>query len=121
MANRSIAGVQLQGCAALASFGAMSDGDELEADLLGAGGFDAVLAAMGVHGTSAGVQEQGCKALVNLALHDANEAAILRAGGIEAVVAGMRAHRSSERVQEEDCMALLHLARSGVSRRWWRG
>ena len=36
----------------------------------GAGVIDAVVAAMGAHGTSELVQEQGCKALATLAVND---------------------------------------------------
>ena len=59
-----------------------------------AGGIEAVVVGMGAHPWSAGVQEQGCAALVNLAVDDENETAIMRAGFIEAVVVGMGAHRS---------------------------
>ncbi|KAJ1469185.1 hypothetical protein T484DRAFT_1852578, partial [Baffinella frigidus] len=92
-ANMSSAGVQLQGCLALASLAEMSA--ENEVWIAKAGGIEAVLAGMGAHGSSAGVQEQGCAALASLARNDENEAAIARAGGIEAVVAGMGAHGSS--------------------------
>ena len=53
LANRSIAGVQLQGCAALATL-VVNDGNETA--IVRAGGIDAVLAAMGAHGSSDGVQ-----------------------------------------------------------------
>ncbi|KAJ1469153.1 hypothetical protein T484DRAFT_1597717, partial [Baffinella frigidus] len=56
------------------------------------------------------VQEQGCKALRNLALNNENRAAIARAGGIEAVVAGMGAHTLFAEVQRSGCAALGNLS-----------
>mmetsp|Transcript_31566 Transcript_31566/g.74082 ORF Transcript_31566/g.74082 Transcript_31566/m.74082 type:complete len:156 (+) Transcript_31566:44-511(+) len=85
-----------------------------------AGGIKAVVEGMKAHEGSAGVQEQGCGALVNLAINDKNKEAIAAAGGIEAVVEGMKAHKGSAGVQEQGCGALLNLAdKNGV--RWHGG
>ncbi|KAJ1493272.1 hypothetical protein T484DRAFT_1929409 [Baffinella frigidus] len=66
---------------------------------------------MGAHGSIAGVQEQGCKALANLAENYENDAEeIVRAGGIVAVVAEMGANTSDARVQLQGCRALGSLA-----------
>ena len=67
-----------------------------------------MVAAMRAHAGSAGVQEQACRALLNLACN-ADNSSIAAAGGIEAVVAAMRAHAGSA-VQVQACRALLSLA-----------
>ncbi|KAJ1473959.1 armadillo-type protein, partial [Baffinella frigidus] len=82
-----------------------------EAAIARAGGIEAVVAAMGTHRSSVGVQKHGCAALGNLAAHyEDNRAAIARAGGIVAVVAAMWTHRSSVGVQDQGCWALVNLA-----------
>ena len=75
------------------------------------GGIEAVVGAMGVHGSSAGVQEAGCRALGNLAYNVENQGSIAAKGGIEAVVGAMGAHELSEAVQEAGCSALITLRR----------
>eukprot|EP00961_Rhodomonas_salina_P095293 1282150-Rhodomonas_salina.1 len=62
------------------------------------------------HVKSAGVQEQGCGALRNLAVNDENKVKIGAAGGIEAVITAMQQHADSEGVQEWGCAALSNLA-----------
>jgi hypothetical protein len=65
---------------------------------------------MGAHGSSAAVQEQGCKALCILSFNADNRVAIVAMGGIEAVVGAMAVHGSSAGVQEKGCSALSNLA-----------
>ena len=55
---------------------------------------------------NAGVQEQGCEALGNLALNAENQVKIAEAGGIEAIMRGMEQHRKHAGVQEQGCRAL---------------
>jgi len=78
------------------------------------GGLEAVVRAMGAHGSSAGVQQAGCSALMNLAARNAeNKVAIAAKGGIEAVVEAMKVHDSSAEVQEAGCWALENIASWG--------
>ena len=100
------AGVQAAGCRALQSL-AVNPGNR--AKIGGKRGIEAIVRAMGAHGSSAGVQEAGCSALINLADHALNKAAIGAKGGIEAVVRAMAAHESSAEVQEAGCLALAKI------------
>jgi hypothetical protein len=70
----------------------------------------AIVRGMAAHADHAGVQEHGCRALVNLALNVNNQVAIAAQGGIAAVVAAMRAHTGHADVQEQGCGALRNLA-----------
>ena len=55
--------------------------------------------------SSAGVQEEGCRALRDLAANEkTNRDAIAEKGGVEAVVKGMQEHVSSAGVQEQGCV-----------------
>ncbi len=65
---------------------------------------------MQAHKTSAGVQEQACGALKNLAVNPDNQVAVAAAGGIVAIVAAMQAHKGSAGVQEMAGRALRNLA-----------
>ena len=76
-----------------------------------AGAIEAVVAAMRAHASNAGVQEQGCRALINLTNNDANQVKAGSAGAIDAVVAAMRAHASSASVQEQGKIVLDRLKR----------
>eukprot|EP00961_Rhodomonas_salina_P190963 2576807-Rhodomonas_salina.1 len=62
------------------------------------------------HAGSAGVQEEGCGALLSLACNDANNIKIGGAGGIELVMGAMGKHAGSAGVQEHGCGALRNLA-----------
>jgi hypothetical protein len=67
-----------------------------------AGGIEAVIAAMKEHRANAGLQEQACGALINLAANNNtdNKVRIAWAGGIDAVVAGTQFTRfTSTKVQ----------------------
>ncbi|KAJ1463788.1 expressed protein [Baffinella frigidus] len=72
---------------------------------------------MGAHASSAGVQEQGCGALLNLAVNAENQVAIAAQGGIAAVLRAMGAHASSAGVQEYGCRALCNIAWSDAGLR----
>ena len=66
---------------------------------------------MKAHIDHAGVQEQGCTALVSVAFdNDDNEVLIANAGGIAVIVSGMKAHIDHAGVQEQGCMALVSVA-----------
>ena len=52
------------------------------------------------HSEHAGVQQQACWALSNLAFNDGYKVKIAEAGSIEAVVSAMKAHKVSVLVQE---------------------
>ena len=59
------------------------------------------------------VQEEGCRALRNLACDaPANRTAIAAAGGVECVTAAMRTHADAADMQEDGCLALGNLARN---------
>ena len=76
-----------------------------------AGGIVAILSGMKDHIDHAGVQEQGCGALRNLANNVENRVSIANAGGmIAAIVSGMKAHTDHAGVQEQGCGALANLA-----------
>ena len=76
-----------------------------------AGGIETVIAAMTAHKTSAGVQEEACGALGNLAANnDNNRVAISAAGGVEALATAMKTHQASALLQQNACAALLNLA-----------
>eukprot|EP00961_Rhodomonas_salina_P054456 731667-Rhodomonas_salina.1 len=62
------------------------------------------------HVKSAGVQEEGCWALRNLALSHETRVKIGAAGGIEAVITAMKQQVNSEGVQKQGCGALWNLA-----------
>jgi hypothetical protein len=72
------------------------------------GGVEAVVRAMGAHGSSALTAGLGCQALGRLAENAEN--AIAAKGGIEAVVGAMLAHRWDATVQKRGCAALAKLA-----------
>ena len=80
-------------------------------DIVAAGGIDAVLRALDAHRTVAGVQEQGCAALINLAANAENQVKIVAAGGIGAVRRALNAHPTDAAVQEHgrgllDCLGI---------------
>lgn len=119
----SNAGVQEAGCASLASLanlGAKAEkgkGENNRTVIPARGGIEAVIRAMGVHSSSAGVQEQGCAALANLAVSDGNKATISAKGGIGAVIQAMQEHTPSAEVQKHGCKALSYVALSNLQLR----
>ena len=118
--HTSSTGVQEAGCVALANLAAKGDIEKSafggnraaivaknnRAAIVAKGGVEAVVRGMGVHSSSAAVQEPGCKALANIAVSIHNKAPIAEKGGIEAVVRAMEEHASSAEVQEHGCAAL---------------
>ena len=65
---------------------------------------DSILAAMKQHPDSTGVQQQGCRALAEMARgNDANQRTIAEKGGIEAVFRAMTQHSHHEGVQQWGC------------------
>jgi len=128
--------VQEKGCWALAILACNADNQKA---IAAAGGIPVVLAAMTEHTRHAGVArlvtlgalaariaamkdagvlEQGCRALANLALNEDNQKAIAAVGGIPAVLAAMTAYPMMGRaeVQEQGCSALKNLARNTGNR-----
>ena len=83
---------------------------ENQVKIASAGGIEAVVGAMRQHLAVAGVQEQGCWALSNLAANADNKVKIASAGGIEAIVRAMTQHPSAAGVQEGGCGGLWFLA-----------
>ena len=61
------------------------------------------------HPTIAGVQEQACGALCNLAANPENQVKIAKLGGIELILKVMKDHPTIAGVQEYACYALLHI------------
>jgi hypothetical protein len=93
--------------------GKACDADSLiaqHAGLCRQGNEAAVVQGMLTHSEHAGMQEQACAALRNLAFNDVKSSKTAEAGGIEAVVAGMEAHKASVLVQQEACWAVSSLA-----------
>jgi hypothetical protein len=108
--HREDAGMQHQGCAALA-FTAINDADQVK--IVALGGIETVVAAMDAHRDNADVQHFGCRALANLAANDANKVKVAALGGIEAVVAAMQLHCDNVDVQRNGCGTLVNLTRNG--------
>ena len=84
------------------------------------GGISVILEAMRTHTSHAGVQEEGCGALRNLAVNAGNKIKInffklikiTEQGGIEVILKAMRTHTSDAGVQGQGCGALTNLARN---------
>jgi hypothetical protein len=74
------------------------------------GDFAGIVRSMRAHEGHAGVQEQGCVALCNLAGNADNQVKVAQAGGIEVVISAMRKHEGHAGVQESGCGALCILA-----------
>ena len=72
-----------------------------------------MLDAMEHHKDVAGVQQNGCVALWNLAANDDNRVAIAEAGGVRAVVEAMERHKDVAGVQQYGCGALRCFAANG--------
>ena len=70
-----------------------------------AGGVDAVVKAMQTHLQHAGVQNQGCRALRNLAANDSLRAAIKELGGATAARSALEAHGLSSAGELADRLA----------------
>eukprot|EP00945_MAST-04E_sp_MAST-4E-sp1_P003866 g3866.t1 len=101
------AGIQREGCEALwrmirpAMDTLYKDADHaMEVTIAKEGGIQRILKSMNEHASSAGVQEQGCWALRNLAGNDDNEVTIAKDGGIQRILKSMNEHASSAAVQE---------------------
>jgi hypothetical protein len=62
---------------------------------------------MKAHIDHAGVQEQGCRALANLATNADNRVSITKAGGNAVILSGMKVHIDHAGVQRQGCCALL--------------
>jgi len=79
--------------------------------IMARGGLQRVFAAMDAHPTSADVQKQACRALVNLAYDNTdNQVTIVVRDGLRRLFAAMDAHPTSVGVQEYACLALANLA-----------
>ena len=96
-------------CTALMKLAVQKDNQKVMAL---AGGIELVLDMLRGHTGHAGLQETGCRVLVNLASDNKdNQKAIADAGGIEAVVHTMRGRSGhAAKVQEAGCCALAILA-----------
>ena len=69
-----------------------------------------LVATMYAHGSSAGVQEQGCLVLILMCANNAdNRVKAGGAGAIQAVVAALRAHGANAGMQEQGCGALMNM------------
>ena len=72
--------------------------------------FQAVVAAMRAHASSAPVQEYGCQALCNMTYNNVdNKIKAGSAGAVECVAAAMRTHAGHAGVQEHGCWALTSM------------
>ena len=76
------------------------------------GGIEAVVRAMGAHGSRETLQENGTRVLRNLATLEENRALVAAKGGIEAVVKAMGANGSYAPLQENGCIFLNIIALS---------
>jgi len=62
------------------------------------------------------IQEEGCRALINLATNDDNQVLIVNAGGIAAIVSGMKDRVDHVDMQVEGCGALRNFAKNAENR-----
>jgi hypothetical protein len=74
------------------------------------GGITAIVSGMNANRDHVGVQEQGYRALANLAVNAANKVLIVETGGITAIVRGVKAHLNQADVQKYGCRAVANLA-----------
>eukprot|EP00964_Phaeocystis_antarctica_P072502 scaffold44360_cov58-Phaeocystis_antarctica.AAC.1 len=115
-AHPLVAGVQEQGCLALAfvccGFDAAAGARRQRA--ADAGAIEAAVNALRAHPQELNVQKWACRALAKVCVGDdaaglARSQRAAEAGAIEAAVAAMRAHPQAADVQEEGCRALANL------------
>ena len=105
--------VQRHACLALSK---LSGDDAGRQSVVGAGGLDAVVAAMRAHPDIPSVQHQGCIAIRNITSWSTDAAAFERrqraseAGALEAVVAGMRGHVNDCKLLQLGCIALANIS-----------
>jgi hypothetical protein len=87
--------------------------DNARKELAGSvGAVEAVVGAMQMHGSHAGIQEAGCTTLLNLCLDQgvpSNVTKAGKAGAVEALVAALKAFHSNEEIQDCGCLALADL------------
>lgn len=95
-------------CKAL--FHLSSADDDNDDKIANAGGCKLILEAMRAHKTVTDVQEQGCRALKNLAATGEAKKSIAREGGIKVILEAMQEHTKEHSVQEHGCQALMNLA-----------
>ena len=65
---------------------------------------------MTAHAGHEGVNEYGCRVLINIALNDASQVTIVAAGAIPVILKAMTAHAGHAGVNEFGCHALSNLA-----------
>uniref|UniRef100_A0A7S3C1E3 Uncharacterized protein n=1 Tax=Haptolina ericina TaxID=156174 RepID=A0A7S3C1E3_9EUKA len=102
----SSAKVGAKGCAALANCAFSTEG---EAEVVAAGGAEAIVEAMCAFPLDTKLQEEGADALCNLTGSAAGKAAIAFAGGVaalEAVRSNVTGHPAAQRAQ--DCLAAIN-------------
>ena len=110
-AHRKNAAVQAAGCRALRALGPEPYGEASlgRAQIAAAGGLQAIVAGMRVHGEDAMVAEAACGALWFLARTPAVAGSPAGASALEAVVAALRLHATHAAVQECGCGGLRNL------------
>ena len=75
------------------------------------GEIDAIIKTVGRHPDHAGVQEEGCGALWNLAANnDVNQVEIAKQGGIDVIIKALVKQPDHAKIQEWGCCALMELA-----------
>ena len=94
-------------CKALFQLSSIDDNNDSK--IACAGGCKIILEAMRAHKTVADVQEQGCRALKNLAATDEAKKSISHEGGIQVILDAMRHHTQQQHVTEHACQALINL------------
>ena len=78
-------------------------------DLQQRGDVAGLVRGMSTYASHSGVQQEGCRALVNLAVNADNQIKIAKEGGIKVVMDAMVNHISHAEVQEQGCWALLNI------------
>merc|ERR1719488_45267 len=74
------------------------------------GGVPLILQAMKDYATHAGVQENACRALTNLAVNADNKILIAKEGGVPLILQAMKDYTTHAGVQEYACRSLWNLA-----------
>ena len=110
--------IQEQACYALTTLALKCPENKSAVQQDAGAGLRAVVSAMRTHEDDRRVQEEGCRALANLAFEDTiNATQIGVLGGISVIIVALRSHTNYVGVQVQGVLALFSLA-SGRCRRY---
>lgn len=117
-ANEEDGGVQMLGCAAIATLAKRSKNHNMNLRSIGVSAVNTIVNAMKNHPNEPAVQEKGCAALNILSPADNfREVSFTASGAVASIVGAMQAHVSDAIVQQEACSALRNIMKHGGSDR----